>query len=166
MDYLRGTHIHAMLPLLYNSLTNLCLDFGVDDIRPYLSHLSSAHKLYSDANSFVSSITSRFPTKTPDLTSIALLIIALFISLKVLGMLYRAVMFWIHLAFRVAFYVGLGMTGVWIYTRGAEGALEDVSYWKGYWQGEYQRWNKNQRIVNAAGFGGAGRQQGFWDAIF
>jgi hypothetical protein len=136
----------------------------MDDAQALFSRLTSAHSLYANMNSFITTITNRISTTSPDLKSIALVLIVLFISLKVLGMLYRAIMFWVKLIFRVAVFFSLGMIGVWMYTRGPEGALEDATHWKTHWETEYQRWSRQQKLATA--FGGAAKRQGFWDALF
>ncbi|KAI8941355.1 hypothetical protein NX059_002580 [Plenodomus lindquistii] len=77
----------------------------------------------------------------PDIASILLLLVALFISMKVLDMLYRAVMFWINLALRLVFWIGILGLGVWVYTRGTEGFVEDVTGLGEYWMGEYKKYS-------------------------
>lgn len=90
-------------------------------------------------------------TKKPDLASIVLLLIILFLSLRILNMLWRAVMFWVRLAYRVVFWGGLVMAGLWIYSRGVDGAVEDVGYWTGIWTKEYEYWKDQAEAARLVG---------------
>jgi len=61
--------------------------------------------------------------------------------MKVLDMLYRAVLFWINLALRLAFWGGVVALGTWVYTRGPEGFVDDVQGLTAYWVGEYKKYS-------------------------
>lgn len=50
-------------------------------------------------------------------------------------------MFWVYLVFRLAFWITIGLTGYWVYTRGADGFVEDVTGLAEYWSGEYERYS-------------------------
>jgi hypothetical protein len=135
-------------------------DFRLRDVQAAFSHMTSLGSVLSRANAFTSSLVSSVSSTSPSLGSIALLLIILFLSLKILGMLYRAVMFWVFLAARVLF-VGTGVfLAVWMWNRGPEGAWTDVHYWSGYWTGEYQRWERQAQ--RASGFDGVSKKGGFW----
>ncbi|KNG51485.1 Nuclear pore assembly and biogenesis protein, APQ12 [Stemphylium lycopersici] len=77
----------------------------------------------------------------PDVTSIVALLFIFFISLKILDMMYRAVIFWINLAIRLVFWGGILVVGLWVWNRGPEGFVEDVSGLAEYWMGEYERYS-------------------------
>ncbi|EMD61754.1 hypothetical protein GGP41_004335 [Bipolaris sorokiniana] len=77
----------------------------------------------------------------PDVASIVALLFIFFISLKILDMMYRAVVFWINLAFRLAFWGGILVVGLWVWNRGPEGFVDDVSGLIEYWMGEYERYS-------------------------
>lgn len=85
-------------------------------------------------------------SKNPDIASITLLVIVLLVSLKILNILYRAVMFWITLAFRLVFWGTVVVLGLFIWSRGFDGAVQDLStwakYWVGVWMSEYQRFQE------------------------
>ncbi|RYO29253.1 hypothetical protein AA0111_g6279 [Alternaria arborescens] len=54
----------------------------------------------------------------PDVASILALLAIFFISLKILDMMYRAVIFWVNLALRLVFWGGILVVGFWVYNRG------------------------------------------------
>ncbi|KAH7114498.1 nuclear pore assembly and biogenesis-domain-containing protein [Dendryphion nanum] len=80
-------------------------------------------------------------TTSPDVTTLLLLAITLFLSFKILDMAYRAVMFWVRLVVRVAFYGSIVGVGLWVYSRGVDGFVEDVGGLMGFWAGEYERFS-------------------------
>lgn len=99
-------------------------------------------------------------TQKPDLTSILLVLVILFLSLKLLNMLVQAVMFWVRLASRIAFWGGAIVLLLWFFNRGVDGAMEDVGYWTRVWNGEYEYWKDQTKSAKAThnGFGkGFGR---------
>ncbi|KAK4993951.1 hypothetical protein LTR50_000166 [Elasticomyces elasticus] len=87
-------------------------------------------------------------TQNPDLATIVLVLIILFLSLKILNMLWQAVMFWVRLATRIVFWGGIILTGLWVWNRGLGGVADDLGYWSGVWGEEYQYWKEQ---ANAAG---------------
>jgi hypothetical protein len=66
----------------------------------------------------------------PDLTKIALMLVILYISLKLVSMLVQSVLFWVRLAFRITFWGGLVVLAFWLSQRGVDGAAEDVEHYK------------------------------------
>lgn len=85
----------------------------------------------------------------PDLASIVLVLIILFLSLKLLNMLWQAVMFWVRLATRIAFWSGAIVLLLWVFNRGVDGVVEDVGYWTRIWNGEYQYWKDQTQSAKA-----------------
>lgn len=108
--------------------------------NPILTLLTTALGLTRTLQAHLTPFLTRLITQ-PDIASILLLLVALFISMKVLDMLYRAVLFWINLALRLAFWGGILALGMWVWTRGPEGFVEDVTDLGEYWMGEYQRYS-------------------------
>jgi hypothetical protein len=88
-------------------------------------------------------------SQKPDLATLALLLIVLFISLKILNMLYQTVVFWLRMAWRLVFWGGLISLGLWMYTRGPEGVTEDLQHWYQTWNGEYQHWTEQERLARS-----------------
>lgn len=83
----------------------------------------------------------------PDLATVALLLIILFVSLKLVNMLYQSVLWWFRMAWNFVFWGGLAALAMWMYTRGPEGAAADMQYWYAMWTGEYQRWKDQERVA-------------------
>jgi hypothetical protein len=77
----------------------------------------------------------------PDLTSILVLVVLLFASFKILDMAYRAVMFWVNLVLKLAFWGGLATMGFWVWHRGVDGFTEDVQNLIEFWAGSYQKYS-------------------------
>lgn len=82
----------------------------------------------------------------PDVASILLVIAIFFISMKILDMMYRAVLFWINLVFQLVLYGGMAVLGIWIYTRGVEGFVEDVTDLGHRWMGEYEKYSDEVKM--------------------
>ncbi|KAH8731172.1 nuclear pore assembly and biogenesis-domain-containing protein, partial [Phaeosphaeriaceae sp. PMI808] len=78
----------------------------------------------------------------PDVASILAVLAIFFISLKILDMMYRAVLFWINMAIRLALWGGLLVLGTWIWSRGVDGFIEDVSGMVEHWSGEYEKYSE------------------------
>lgn len=55
-------------------------------------------------------------------------------------MMYRAVLFWVKLAYQIAIWGGIAILGFWLYNRGVDGFVEDVSGLAEYWTGEYHKY--------------------------
>lgn len=99
-------------------------------------------------------------SSNPDLATIAILVIVLFISLKIMNMLYRTIMWWISLLTRLVFLTAVLMTGLWIWQRGFSGAANDATAVGQKWQKHYQYWQ--QQEVNARRANGMGAGNGGW----
>ncbi len=134
-----------------------------DNIRAYTPYARQAYSYISLARSYILPLIDQVSRK-PDLATIALLLVILFVSLKILNMLWRTVMFWITMARRVIFWGGLVVLGLWMYTRGPEGVQEDVGYWINVWTNEKDYWMEKERAARLGnqvkGRGGQGR--GAW----
>ena len=69
---------------------------------------------------------------TPDLATLALLAFLLFMSLKLLNMLRRQIMYWISLGLRLALWGGIGIAGFYVYLRGLDQSFEDLGWLLGF----------------------------------
>ncbi|KXL46261.1 hypothetical protein M433DRAFT_153769 [Acidomyces richmondensis BFW] len=95
----------------------------------------------------------------PDLATLALILIIIFVSLRILDMLWQTVKFWVRMIGRLAFWgIVLGVA-VWMWTRGAEGVMEDVGFWAEKWEEEYEGWKERERIARAVR---GSQMQGMW----
>jgi Nuclear pore assembly and biogenesis len=102
--------------------------------------LATFHNLTSKLHDLSLQITSK-TAASPSLTTIALLLIILFLSLKVLDMLYRSILFWLRFMFRAVVLVGLIGLGGWFYVRGVDGVAEDAQALSTHWVNEYERYS-------------------------
>lgn len=83
----------------------------------------------------------------PDVATILALLAILLISLKILDMVYRTIMFWVRMALQLVFWGAVIVVGYWIWSRGPEGFIEDVQGLGGYWMGEYERFSGEARAL-------------------
>ncbi|KAK7532657.1 hypothetical protein IWX49DRAFT_590205 [Phyllosticta citricarpa] len=108
--------------------------------------------ILSLVKSYLSPLFSRLPTN-PDLASIALLLIILWLSLQVLKMLYGVVVFWITLAMRLLVAAAVVATALYVWNNGAEQTLADAARWGAYWvdvwKGEYGRFQAQEQTARA-----------------
>ncbi|KAK3072319.1 hypothetical protein LTR53_007052 [Teratosphaeriaceae sp. CCFEE 6253] len=101
-------------------------------------------------------------SRKPDLATLALLLIIVLVSLKILNMLWQTLLFWLRLARRIVFWGGLAVVALWMWSRGPAGMVEDVQYWRGAWSHEYDYWKEREQVTRQARQGGkygGGRQQ-------
>lgn len=100
--------------------------------------------------------------RKPDLATVALLLIILLISLKLLNMVYQTLLWWFRVAKSLAFWGGLITIAVWMYTRGPEGAATDLQYWYEMWTKEYQRWKDQEQVARLLNQQGGQRRQAWY----
>lgn len=166
MDIIQGKH-HPPPPHATTEATNALssnkdwathlLHTNNNDLSPYLRQaLYYTTTLTTYLHAYLLPLITSL-TQKPDLATIALLLVIFFISLKILNMLWQAVMFWVRLASRVVFWGGAVVIGFWLYTRGPEGVVEDCGYWVRAWGQEYQYWKEQEEGARMA----RGRQQPF-----
>ncbi|CAG8110033.1 unnamed protein product [Penicillium olsonii] len=89
-------------------------------------------------------------SSTPDLLTICLLAIILFISLKILGYAYRVVMFWVTLVFRLVFWGSLIAVGYHIYNVGPEKSYQDFGWLWGVLYGFVNDFQEKGKAAAAA----------------
>jgi hypothetical protein len=56
-------------------------------------------------------------------------------------MAYRAVLFWISLAYKLFMFSLVVTIGFWIYNRGPEGFMDDVGNMGNYWMAQYEKFS-------------------------
>ena len=162
MDILPGKV--PRLPRLQAS-TNTPLDWAAhflgehnaNNIHQYLPYAHQGYTYLSTMRSYILALIEQVSRK-PDLATIALLLVILFISLKLLNMLWQTFIFWFNMARKLAFWGGLVALGLWMYTRGFEGVQEDVQYWIQVWGQERDHFRERERTARVANQGGTG-----WD---
>jgi hypothetical protein len=142
-------------------LTKICTDWGSyllsssNPFRPYiLPFLSYTSIIKAYTAPLLTAVTQK-----PDLATLALLLVIIFLSLKILNMLVNTVMFWIRLASKIIFWGSLAIAGLWMWTRGPQGVMEDVGHWSGVWTAEYKHFTDrtNEKIArgNQQPYGGS-----------
>lgn len=150
------THLPDWASYLYEQHGHNLPDNIRDQLAPlasnptYFSYARTAYSYFALASSYINPILSTAVssiTTKPDLATVALLLIIIFISLKILNMLVGQVLFWFRMARRVAFWGTLVGLAVWMYARGPYGVAEDVGHWYGVWKGEYAHWSEQDRLA-------------------
>jgi hypothetical protein len=107
------------------------------------SYLQQGYRLLNTAQGYAQILLSKL-SASPDLTTIALLLVVILVSLQILNMLYNSVVFWLRVARRMAFWGGLIGIALWMYARGPDGVAKDVQYWYDTWNREYRYWKEQE----------------------
>lgn len=157
-SYLYEQHAHNLPDGIRDQLVGLASN------PSYLSYAQTAYSYLALASSYANLILSTIMdsiSSKPDLATIALLLVIIFISLKILNMVVGTVLFWFRMARKVAFWGTLVALALWMYTRRPVGVAEDLGHWYGVWKGEYAHWSEQEklaRIMTEQGIpAGAGR---------
>ncbi|KAL6706473.1 hypothetical protein ACN47E_005412 [Coniothyrium glycines] len=112
---------------------------------PLLTLLTTALGITRTLQTHLTPFLTRLVTQ-PDVASIMLVIVIFFVSMKILDMMYRAVIFWINLVFQLVLWGGMAVLGVWIYTRGVDGFVQDVTDLGHRWVGEYEKYSEEVKM--------------------
>ncbi|KAI9371410.1 nuclear pore assembly and biogenesis-domain-containing protein [Aspergillus egyptiacus] len=104
-------------------------------LNPYVSHLkevyvepSLAHLRLTYLDPYVVQPLAHLLASMPDLASVLVLIFILFVSFKVLDYTRRAVMFWVWLTMRLAWYATIISIGLYMYQAGWEKVARDLGF--------------------------------------
>ncbi|KAJ4367632.1 hypothetical protein N0V83_007217 [Neocucurbitaria cava] len=108
--------------------------------NPVFTVLSTTFGMMRTLQSHLSPLFTRLITQ-PDVASILALLAIFFISLKILDMMYRAVMFWVNMVLRLLFWGTILFVGLWVYNRGVDGFVEDAQHLVQYWVGEVEKYS-------------------------
>lgn len=108
--------------------------------NPLLTILTTGLGFTRTLQTHLNPLLTRLVTQ-PDVASILALLAIFFISLKILDMMYQLVLFWFNMAKRLVVYGTILVLGLWVYNRGPEGFIEDVSGLAEYWMGEYEKYS-------------------------
>ena len=74
-------------------------------------------------------------TDTPDFAALALLAVIVLVSIKVLDMLRKSIIYWLGLALRLALWAMVAGVGVYVWQRGFEQSIEDLGWVMGFLEG-------------------------------
>ncbi|KAF2189778.1 hypothetical protein K469DRAFT_625740 [Zopfia rhizophila CBS 207.26] len=113
-------------------------------LNPVITVITTTFGIMKTLQTHLTPLLTRVTTQ-PDVASILMLLAILFISLKILEMAYRTVMFWVNLVFKVLLWGSIAGVSYWIYTRGLDGFVEDVQHLVEVWLGEYEKFNEDVR---------------------
>jgi hypothetical protein len=139
--------------LEYLPLNSLPLNY----LSQYKSYLSTTQAFLTQITSFVLSILDPQSTVSPSWSTLLLLCVVLYLSLKVLDIIWRAVWFWISFFAKIVFWAGIAGAGLYVWNRGVEGSYGDLEYYARYWMEEYGMWQRQAQLANAFRNGGANR---------
>lgn len=80
-------------------------------------------------------------------------------------MAYRAVLFWISLAYKLAMFILVVSVATWIYNRGPEGFMDDVGHLGNYWMAQFEKFSDEVNYYQSQKEGQIRREQqqrGWW----
>lgn len=149
MDFLQGLRSVLFLQL-HNAINDSYSDylpqaayFYNTYYRPYAPYLAPIYRalflaqsyfyryvfpvlypLYTICNNALQSLSS----DAPDLLTLGILAIVLFISLKALDYMRRTIVYWISLAIRLGMWAALIGAGIYVSQRGVEQSVEDLGW--------------------------------------
>lgn len=83
----------------------------------------------------------------PDLATIALLLVIVLVSLKILDMLWQSIKFWLRMVYKVAFWGAMAAMGLWLWTRGPDGVVEDIQHWSSEWSKNYEYYTNKENVA-------------------
>ncbi|KAL4874805.1 nuclear pore assembly and biogenesis-domain-containing protein [Aspergillus karnatakaensis] len=143
---------HLQATYLTPSITHV-KDSYVD---PSLSHLRTTY-----LDPYIIQPLAHMLASTPDLASVLVLIFILFVSFKVLDYTRRAVMFWVWLTFRLAWWATIISLGLYMYQAGWAKVARDVGFLFNFLVGLLEHFGKSLEESKATG-GGSRGGQGYW----
>jgi hypothetical protein len=123
--------IDKLIPFLQENLSFQTLHHFIPSLSTPLTYFRNEYLNPYMIGPFSSLLTS----STPDLVTVVLLLLILYISLRILDYARRVIMFWIFLILRLIFWGLVIGGGVYVYNVGAEKAVRDVGWLWGVFQG-------------------------------
>jgi hypothetical protein len=83
------------------------------------------------------------------LMKLALTILIILASLQAIRMAYRGIMWWIRFAFNFMIMIGLIAVMVWLWSRGFDGAWEDLGIVTQFWTEQYHKYESQAKTNKA-----------------
>ncbi|MCJ1284776.1 hypothetical protein MMC26_004112 [Xylographa opegraphella] len=126
------------LPLLFNLYTTYYTPYQ-PYIRPFMRYIyyaqSYAYKylfptlwpLYRLTRMVFSRLSD-----APDIATLVVIVLVAWISLRVLDILRRQIIYWISLVLKLLLWAAVALAGFYVYQRGVEQSLEDLGWVLGY----------------------------------
>lgn len=100
---------------------------------------------------------------SPAIVSLGVLLVALYISMRVMGFMQRMVAFGARLIFGLVFYGAIVVFGMMVYQRGVERTASDIVGWaqeiQRVWVREYGRWEQVQNQASGGRGQGSARER-------
>lgn len=98
--------------------------------------------------------TSSAAFSSANILSFLTLLLAIYISLRILDYARRVIMFWVMLVLRLTFWAAVIGVGLWVYNVGVEKAVQDAGWFWGVVQGFLEDFVVNANTESATGRGG------------
>ncbi|KUL91508.1 hypothetical protein ZTR_01591 [Talaromyces verruculosus] len=98
--------------------------------------------------------TSSSAFSSANILSLLTLLLAIYISLRILDYARRVIMFWVMLVVRLTFWAAVIGIGLWVYNVGVETAIQDAGWFWGVVQGFLEEFVVNANAESATGRGG------------
>ncbi|KAF2264525.1 hypothetical protein CC78DRAFT_568229 [Lojkania enalia] len=136
MDFIQG-YINLSSSMLPPTIYN-----------PLLTTITTSLSIFKTLQAYLAPLLTRITTQ-PDIASLLVLAALLFLSLKLLDMAYRAVMFWVKLVFKLVLWGAIMFVSLWIYRRGFDGFVEDVEELAHFWSEEYENFTRDVKKMQA-----------------
>ncbi len=111
-----------------------------------MSQLRTIQNAVNTLRAYLAIFVNQLNNTPPSLMSIALLLVILLVSLKLLDMAWRAMVFWLNLAAKIVFWGSMVMLVTWIWTRGPDGFMDDVKDLVVFWSKEYHDMKVRARV--------------------
>jgi hypothetical protein len=161
MDIFEGAPCHPSSTSLdppnpladYQSLLSTAYTYLSPLLIPLLRLLSTTQSyLYATALPLLRPFLNHFAQLTQDspaVVSLTVLLLAAYLSMRLLGLFQRLLAFGARLVVSVVFYGCLVFAALYVWQRGVERTVADLGGWAGevqrVWVMEYGRWNEVQR---------------------
>ncbi|KAL5341865.1 nuclear pore assembly and biogenesis-domain-containing protein [Aspergillus crustosus] len=165
---------HLTSTPLFSNLAHLQATYlapSVNHVKETYLDPSLAHLRTTYLDPYLIQPLAHMLASTPDLASVLVLIFILFVSFKVLDYTRRAVMFWVWLGIRLAWWATVVSLGVYMYQAGWERVLRDAGFLFSFLVGLLEQFGKGLEESTAAGAGAgagaggrgqAGSREGYW----
>ncbi|KAL4916246.1 nuclear pore assembly and biogenesis-domain-containing protein [Aspergillus aurantiobrunneus] len=135
-EYAQSLLQHPTVKQLASSkLASNVADLHTTYLNPSIAHIretyldpSLAHLRLTYLDPYVVQPLAHLLASTPDLASILVLVLIFFISFKVLDYTRRAVMFWVWLTIRLAWWATIISLGLYMYNAGWEKVARDLGF--------------------------------------
>ncbi|KAJ4296742.1 hypothetical protein N0V90_006790 [Kalmusia sp. IMI 367209] len=106
--------------------------------NPLIQITTTIYGIVRAAQTYLSPLLAKVISQ-PDIASILGLVVILWLSMKIVGMALRSVIFWLSLVWTVVKWGVIFGVALWVWNRGPEGAAQDAQELMEVWMGEYKK---------------------------